>query len=121
MKSNERIGASKKNTFLILEYGVLYVTIEKMYEKIQSEEDKMNKIAELFQIEGKILETVPHGCGYINDTYAVSCELEDGSKKRYILQRINHDIFKNPEGLMDNFVLVCDYLKNIVKILAIFV
>lgn len=74
----------------------------------------MNKIAELFQIEGKILEAVPHGCGYINDTYAVSCELEDGSKKRYILQRINHDIFKNPEALMDNFVMICDYLKDIV-------
>lgn len=74
----------------------------------------MNKIAELFQIEGEILEVVPHGCGYINDTYAVSCELEDGSKKRYILQRINHDIFKNPEVLMDNFVMICDYLKDIV-------
>ena len=33
---------------------------------------------------------------------------EDGSKIRYILQRINHSIFKNPEGLMDNFVLVCE-------------
>ena len=75
----------------------------------------MNKIAELFQIEGKILEVVPHGGGYINDTYAVTCEKEDGSKKRYILQRINHDIFKNPEALMENFVMVCDYLKNMVE------
>ena len=75
----------------------------------------MKRIAELFNIEGEILEVVPHGGGYINDTYAVSCQREDGSKVRYILQRINHDIFKNPEALMDNFVMVCDYLKNIVK------
>ena len=78
----------------------------------------MIKIVELFQIEGKVLEVVPHGGGYINDTYAVSCEKEDGTKIRYILQRINHDIFKNPEGLMDNFVMVCDYLKEIVSSLG---
>ena len=75
----------------------------------------MNKIIELFDIEGKIVDCGNHGGGYINDTYAVVCEKEDGSKIRYILQRINHNIFKNPEGLMDNFVLVCDYLKEIVK------
>lgn len=75
----------------------------------------MNKIVELFDLEGKVLEVVPHGGGYINDTYAVTCEKENGDKARYILQKINHDIFKNPEGLMDNFALVCDYLKEIVK------
>lgn len=75
----------------------------------------MDKIAELFDIEGKILEVVPHGGGYINDTYAVTCKKEDGSRIRYILQRINHDIFKNPEGLMENFVMICDYLKEVVS------
>ena len=75
----------------------------------------MNKIIELFDIEGKIVDCGNHGDGYINDTYAVTCEKEDGSKIRYILQRINHDIFKDPEGLMENFCLVCDYLKRIVS------
>ena len=74
----------------------------------------MNKIIELFDIEGKILDCGNHGGGYINDTYCVTCEKEDGSKVRYILQKINHDIFKDPEGLMENFCLVCDYLKEIV-------
>ena len=75
----------------------------------------MNKIIELFDIEGKIIDCGNHGGGYINDTYAVTCEKEDGSKIRYILQRINHNIFKNPEGLMDNFCLICDYLKGIIE------
>lgn len=75
----------------------------------------MNNIIELFDIEGKVLESNPHGGGYINDTYRVVCEKEDGSKISYILQRINHNIFKDPEGLMENFVLICDYLKKIVE------
>lgn len=50
------------------------------------------------------------GNGYINDTYKV--ETENGT---YLLQRINHEIFKNPEQLMKNFRKICDYLKNIVS------
>ena len=74
----------------------------------------MNKIVELFDIEGKVLEIAPHGGGYINDTYLVTCEKNDGEKIRYILQRINHSIFKDPVSLMENFAMVCDYLKEIV-------
>ncbi len=75
----------------------------------------MKKIANLFAVEGNVVDVKPHGGGYINDTYAVECEKEDGSKVRYILQRINHNIFKNPEALMENYVMVCDYLKDIVE------
>lgn len=75
----------------------------------------MDKIIELFDIEGKVLESKPHGGGYINDTYRVTCEKEDGTQIRYILQRINHNIFKDPAALMENYVLICDYLKEIVK------
>ena len=75
----------------------------------------MNKIVELFDIEGNVVECVPHGGGYINDTYLVTCEKNDGEKIRYILQRINHNIFKDPESLMENFAMVCDYLKGIVE------
>ena len=31
---------------------------------------------------------------------------------RYTLQRINHDVFKNPEGLMDNFSRVTRHLRS---------
>ena len=74
----------------------------------------MNKIIELFDVEGKIVGCEAHGGGYINDTYCVTCEKDNGEKIRYILQRINHSIFKDPESLMENFVMVCDYLKEIV-------
>ncbi len=75
---------------------------------------EINTILECFQLPGEVLEAKPHGDGYINDTYAVTCK--DGEEtKRFILQRINHDIFKDPVGLMGNFRKVCDYLKEVVS------
>ena len=40
-------------------------------------------------------EVEPYGNGHINDTYCVTYP-------RYILQRINTGIFKNPDELMEN-------------------
>lgn len=74
--------------------------------------EQIKDIASKFQVNGIITSIVEHGDGYINDTYAVTCECENGSSIRYILQRINHDIFRNPDQLMSNFRKVTDYLKK---------
>ena len=50
-------------------------------------------------------EPVPYGNGHINDTYTTQ------GTKRYILQRINTKIFKDPYKLMENIVAVCDHVK----------
>ena len=70
----------------------------------------MNKIVENFQIDGKIVEVSPYGNGHINTTYLVVAETEAGTK-RYILQRINNHIFKQPKELMNNVLLVTEHLK----------
>lgn len=49
-----------------------------------------------------------YGNGHINETYIV--------KPKFIVQRINTDIFKVPYELMDNIVAVTDFLKE--KIIA---
>ena len=49
-----------------------------------------------------------YGNGHINETYIV--------KPKYIVQRINTDIFKTPYELMDNIVAVTEFLKE--KIIA---
>ena len=49
----------------------------------------------------------PYGNGHINYTYLASV---DG--KRYILQRMNTAIFKNPDRLMDNVIGVTAYIRN---------
>jgi thiamine kinase-like enzyme len=62
-----------------------------------------------FQIHGVYQEAAPYGSGHINDTYYASFD-QSGTLVRYIFQRINHDIFKNPEALMDNIQRVTAHL-----------
>jgi hypothetical protein len=47
-----------------------------------------------FHIYGEFLSAEPYGTGHINDTYCVVFH-QAGVPVRYILQRINHSIFKN--------------------------
>ena len=54
------------------------------------------KIAPMFRIEGTLTEAVPYGSSHINDTVRLTCTLDNGRTKRYILQRMNHEIFKSP-------------------------
>lgn len=68
-----------------------------------------------FQIEGQLLEVVPYGTGHINDTYASRFQTGAGVV-RYIHQRINHRVFKEPEKLMQNVERVTRYARE--KIMA---
>lgn len=67
-----------------------------------------------FAFQGIYIGEKPHGCGHINDTYAVCFKQADGSILKYILQRINSSIFKSPEKLMDNIFNITEYLKKII-------
>jgi hypothetical protein len=66
-------------------------------------------VARHFQITGEFLEAAPYGSGHINDTYRVVFD-QAGTTTRYILQRINHNIFKNPAALMENIQRVTAHL-----------
>lgn len=70
------------------------------------------KIAPMFRIEGTLTEAVPYGSGHINDTVRLTCTLNNGRTKRYILQRMNHEIFKKPRELMENIMNVTSFLRN---------
>ena len=58
--------------------------------------------------EEEIVAVGPHGSGHINHTFAV----ETANQKKYVLQKINTDIFKDVEGLMENVVNVTAYLRR---------
>lgn len=64
-----------------------------------------------FKWNGTILEINPYGSGHINDTYLLRTD-KDGTEKRYILQRMNHSIFKNPQELMENIEHVTRHLRK---------
>ena len=62
---------------------------------------QFNEIAAAFQCSGKYLGEEPYGSGHINDTFKVVYD-EGGREVHYIHQRVNHNIFKDVPGLMDN-------------------
>jgi len=67
----------------------------------------IDEIMKAFRIE---LNIAPYGDGHINDTFVAD------STPRYILQRVNTSIFKNPDELMENIVSVTEHLRK--KIIA---
>lgn len=58
-----------------------------------------------FQIEGEVLDIQPYGEGHINVTTLVTT-----TKKRYILQKMNTNIFPDSDGLMQNICSVTEHL-----------
>ncbi len=72
-------------------------------------------IAERFAIEGEIGSIEAHGNGHINDTFLVTCRLAEGKTRRYILQRMNQEVFKNPKELMENVTGVTTFLQNKIR------
>lgn len=66
--------------------------------------------ANQFEVDGNISSVERFGSGHINDTYRVKTDKAGGMS--YLLQRINHHIFANVDGLMHNTKTVLLHLKN---------
>src|SRR6202034_3040494 len=66
-------------------------------------------VAGQFQLRGEFVTAEPYGTGHINDTYCAVFD-EGGRRARYIVQRINHHIFKDPPALMQNVQRVTAHL-----------
>jgi len=68
-------------------------------------------IVSKFRVEGKLTTARPFGSGHINDTYRVITD----TGNNYLLQKINHFVFKDVSGLMNNLVNVTGHLKEKLK------
>ncbi len=68
-------------------------------------------IINAFPLFGKYKGYKPVTDGHINDTYIVEYETEKGIE-RYLLQRINVNVFKKPLELMENVVAVTSFLRK---------
>ena len=69
----------------------------------------VRSVARQFHIAGEFLSAEPYGSGHINDTYCVAYN-QGGTRVRYLFQRINHHVFKNPLALMENVERVTTHL-----------
>ena len=62
-------------------------------------------ICRLFALQDKISTFQPYGNGHINDTFLIRCATANShaqTQPAYILQRINHHVFKQPLAVMSN-------------------
>ncbi len=67
---------------------------------------ELKEILDMFRFDSRPVSCQRHGHGHINKTYLVITE----SSKRYILQKINHHVFKNVPRMMDNVIAVTEHL-----------
>lgn len=65
-----------------------------------------------FALKGALLGYAPYGSGHINDTFCVTDRDENGVEHRYILQRMNTEIFRNVDELMENVCGVTQFLSK---------
>lgn len=72
----------------------------------------LEEIISKFDIRGKLINIEENKSGNINNTYVATFEMEDGTIKKYLIQKINTTVFTEPYKLMKNIEGVTTYLKK---------
>lgn len=75
----------------------------------------LREIAALFDLRSDFVHAISYGSGHINDTYCGTFD-QAGQRLRYILQRINPNVFKTPIELMENIARVTQH--SLARLLA---
>lgn len=75
------------------------------------QEKQLQEISKRFQIYGEILHAETLKIGHINETYSATYS-QGGMRVRYIHQKINRNVFKNPKGVMDNVSRVTSHIRK---------
>lgn len=71
----------------------------------------IRNILDNYNIPGKLLDVKQVSTGNINRTYVIKYD-NNGIEKRYLVQKINTEVFKNPYELMQNIENVTNHIKN---------
>ncbi|MGL5087479.1 MAG: mucin desulfatase, partial [Clostridium sp.] len=80
-------------------------------ENFNNVENQIKKLVLNFSFDGELTETSINKIGNINDTYVLEFRGVNNEKNKYILQRVNCDVFKNPVNLMENICRVTEHIK----------
>ena len=64
--------------------------------------------ASKFDINEQIIGYVPLGNGHINSTYLITTK----SKRNYVIQKINNNVFKDVDKLMENICMTTEFLAS---------
>ncbi len=72
--------------------------------------EAISQIGNQFAIQGEFIAGHEIESGHINTTFLTTYELPDGRQQRYILQRINQNVFKQPLAVMRNVECVTRHI-----------
>ncbi len=75
------------------------------------QERDLQHISRQFQIYGEIQHAETFKIGHINETYSATYD-QGGNRVRYIHQKINKTVFKEPPAVMKNLVRVTAHIRN---------
>ncbi len=75
------------------------------------QEKQLQDISKQFQIYGEILHAETLKIGHINETYTATYD-QGGTRVRYIHQKINRNVFKNPVDVMRNVMRVTTHIRK---------
>jgi hypothetical protein len=75
------------------------------------QEKQLQEISRQFQIYGEILHAETLKIGHINETYSATYS-QGGMRVRYIHQKINQSVFKNPVAVMKNVMRVTTHIQK---------
>jgi Ser/Thr protein kinase RdoA (MazF antagonist) len=73
------------------------------------QEKQLKEISKKFQIYGEILHAETFKIGHINETYSATYS-QGGTRVRYIHQKVNKNVFKNPGAVMRNVMRVTTHI-----------
>ncbi|MCX6886604.1 MAG: aminoglycoside phosphotransferase family protein [Verrucomicrobia bacterium] len=81
------------------------------YNSMAYQEKQLQEISGKFQIYGQIQHAEMLKIGHINETYTATYD-QGGTRVRYIHQKINQNVFKNPTGVMENVMRVTTHIRR---------
>ncbi len=64
-----------------------------------------------FKLKGELVAVKTLVSGNINDTHIIYTEI-NGEKRQYVVQRINHFVFPNPDKVAENICKVTDHIEK---------
>ena len=94
--------------------GIIGGALLGMRDEVKKVNNRLTAIVQQFNISGEVVDCVPYGNGHINETRLVTVR-DRHEQSEYILQKINKNVFKRPDVLMENYVGVTEYLRDIIK------
>jgi len=77
--------------------------------------DGIIEIVANFVVAGKLVSVETFHSGHINDTFIITYTNGKTGNTSYTLQRINHNVFKNPPSVIENIKKVTEHLQKKLK------